>query len=782
MTTHYDHYSARLINSALIGKVQSYFIPNISLEIPASLGDNISLVATMQVNLQELGFGLSPEAIRLLSHLDKSTIVSTYKDIVSIARESVGAHRVFSPMYPNFPKQVIDASGLELFINALIHYSGDILGFRYMPAYSEEPREEMALEDSVAVSAEESAKLRVISIVGASAVAKLFVSMVSANTSKSSSDIAILSEMFKFLPSIGIDIIEVLASIQDIPQKETKAIVQGLIVADSSISPEDTCTLMCSMSNTVTDVLRFAVYLFSAKKDVSLSSAPRFASFKRGQRKLVLAMLNHVLSNTRMASAVEDAASRREVWVRLAEKLHVGDYATKFPKAVEFFNALKDVSAVIGSPLNGRVDKAIASSDLLKAINLLKIKPGVMARSLKKVLNRVTSGEEGSALVSAFAEVADQVSTPVLLQVHAQFKQDSVTSRTFLPKGLTSKVFVESDIVRKACRIEAPSKATIADKLPSTVLESLKSMTLPKAELPVEDNLLIRRQLAAVARATLVTRFSKLEPLGSVFVDSDLSEQFIPAGARSASKAFKTVARGSKTALPDNKPIVRVFIWWKDLANGQRVDIDTSFAFYDDNYQLVDKCTFTKLRTTGVTHSGDITSAPNGACEFIDIDKSKIPENFRYAVMVINSYTSQNYSEMEECFAGVMTRSAGQSGKIFDGRTVVNKFDLTADTAVVVPIAVDLKENKIIWMDASLNSNEGAWNMIESQSDRISYMLQGFNELVRPTLQDLFLMHAEARGTLVESIEDADTVFSMYQGVTPFDYEVISSEYMADPS
>ena len=38
-------------------------------------------------------------------------------------------------------------------------------------------------------------------------------------------------------------------------------------------------------------------------------------------------------------------------------------------------------------------------------------------------------------------------------------------------------------------------------------------------------------------------------------------------------------------------------------------------------------------------------------------------------------------------------------------------------------------------------------------------------ELNRPNLHDLFLMHAEARGVLV-SVDPADTVFSVHEGVT----------------
>jgi hypothetical protein len=50
--------------------------------------------------------------------------------------------------------------------------------------------------------------------------------------------------------------------------------------------------------------------------------------------------------------------------------------------------------------------------------------------------------------------------------------------------------------------------------------------------------------------------------------------------------------------------------------------------------------------------------------------------------------------------------------------------------------------------------------------------------LDRPNLYDLFLMHAEARGTPSPK-DEADAVFSVHEGVTPFDSDKILSEFLA---
>jgi hypothetical protein len=55
---------------------------------------------------------------------------------------------------------------------------------------------------------------------------------------------------------------------------------------------------------------------------------------------------------------------------------------------------------------------------------------------------------------------------------------------------------------------------------------------------------------------------------------------------------------------------------------------------------------------------------------------------------------------------------------------------------------------------------------------------KSITELVKPDLYSLFLIHADARGSLVEEEGDADTVFSLENGITPFDLETITSEYL----
>lgn len=823
-------FSNETLNSILVSKLRKFYVtPSKDGQSHETLGSNSAVVATLVANLESCGFGLEVPLIKELSHLDDQSLSSVYSTLLYEVRRLVGADKSYKPMYPNFPNQVMTASDAELFVNAIMHYTGDVFGFRVLPLYKKEPRNKLPLKDQIDLSTSEAVPFRTIGLATASDITALFSKIATANTSLSESDKDVLTNLFNYLSEQGKALS--LVSALKISQKETKAILASKVyveVGDVALvdevlinkSTKDTAALienariraMSTLLTTATDVLRYVALEYSMSADVSLAVKPRFTNLPRSARRVVLGLLDGIVSTSSMPAVLEEVCNRREVWVRLAEKLHIGDYAEKFPNATKFFNGIKDKKNV--APLMGRVDKGLAKGEFLAVVETLKTRPGVFARALNKVLATVATVEDAILVENAFKEVAKEVSTPVLLQARAALTAKS-ESTLYIPKGVLAKAYTKTTrvptkgpkVVRSApqrvieepnrelgYRLSAAARAKLEELRESARREieivdntssepesqpesTLEEITVTGATKPSFDVSSVKLELSDYMRQVLVARFSTLPALGNVYVDPTLTEQFVPAGARSASKAFKSVARGSKSAL-SNKDVFRAFIWWKDQ-DGNRVDIDSCVVFYDKDYQYVDHCSFTNLRGTGFTHSGDITSAPKGAAEFVDINKSELAPEIRYAVLVINSFTSQKYSELDECFAGVMERSTGQDGEIFDGRTVLTKFDLTSETRAVVPLALDIKENKMLWMDMALKSVD-LWSIVEKQSDRLGYLLQGFNEMCRPSLYDLFMMHAEGRGVVVDSKEAADSVFSMSEGVTPFHTEVIASEYLAD--
>ena len=95
--------------------------------------ENNQYIATILKNLENYGYTLDKELIKLLKYLDKEIIIDLYKKIISYIKIEGN----MTPMYPNFPKQVMEMDEIELYINAIIHYL--TLG-KYIPQTKKEER------------------------------------------------------------------------------------------------------------------------------------------------------------------------------------------------------------------------------------------------------------------------------------------------------------------------------------------------------------------------------------------------------------------------------------------------------------------------------------------------------------------------------------------------------------------------------------------------------------------------------------------------------------------
>jgi hypothetical protein len=176
-------------------------------------------------------------------------------------------------------------------------------------------------------------------------------------------------------------------------------------------------------------------------------------------------------------------------------------------------------------------------------------------------------------------------------------------------------------------------------------------------------------------------------------------------------------------------------------------------------------------------HSGDITSAPDGACEFIDLEMpSLIKSGGRYVVMTVNSYTHQAIKDLAECRAGMMLREKPDSGEVFEPSTILNAIDVTADSQAFIPMVIDVVERKMIWMDIVYKTNQYSYNNANSNGDIITLMGKAFTSIIKPDVYSLLYLHTVARGLIsVDSPDVADIVFGPEMA---YETEKIAAEYM----
>ena len=115
-----------------------------------------------------------------------------------------------------------------------------------------------------------------------------------------------------------------------------------------------------------------------------------------------------------------------------------------------------------------------------------------------------------------------------------------------------------------------------------------------------------------------------------------------------------------------------------------------------------------------MVHSGDITSAPEGAQEFIDIDLAAARERaatdgWRFIAPAILRYSGVTFDRLEEVAAGWMLRDAvSRTTATFDPATVANAFPLTGRRRAAVPFVLDLLTGQIVYVDVYLSGEPQA--------------------------------------------------------------------------
>ena len=650
---------------------------------------------------------LSEPLIEQIGLLSATELKYWLRDIIEVLRRRSGAHVHHRPFYPDFPEQVLTASEAELYLNAVMHY----LTLRRLPA-TEESRPPL-LEGNFMPWVIEPGSLPEFE--------SLLEPLVSSRTSLSEEEAA---DVMWFIREYKSDVFRLLPEV--VPFREIRAQVGGALILHVPGDARVDAFLEQNVE-TATDVLRLAIALNGG--DVSLATATtRFKAMKRSMRRRLLSLLDQI------PNATEDVMRQAERWKRLAEVLHPGDYADKYPRALAAITAARrnEAPASFGS----RVETLFAQRDIAELVSVLQSRPGEFARRLDATLRRATEPEP---VLDAFEAVAPQVSTPVLLQLLAQSRAPRpLPLRAFTPKGSFAKVYGIKD-----------------DR------ELLAPEVLARAARICED--------------ALVTRFATLPPLGRCYIDPQLREYRVPLAQRASSKSLRTLVRGSRLPMPDTR-FIRLFLWWK---NGRsRTDIDLSAAFFDANFVFRETVAYYNLRDYGGCHSGDIVDAPEGASEFIDLDLDVLVEKgIRYVVTSINSYTQQPYCDLPECFAGWMARTDTASGEIFEPRTVFDRIDIASDTQICLPFVMDLQELRVIWADLGLTSAP-RWNNVGNNLSGISLMLRALVHTPRPDLETLFDLHVRSRGERVASAQHAQAVFAPDQGITPFDTDLIRSQFL----
>lgn len=488
--------------------------------------------------------------------------------------------------------------------------------------------------------------------------------------------------------------------------------------------------------DTVTDVLRLACALSGG--DVTLQEPTRFRKLSRPVRRGLLAGLDAVVAAN--PAKLADVHAHREPFKRLGERLHPHEYP-RWPHAADVFAVARGEKEA--RSFDSRVEKLLDEFDVTGAVKLLKSAPGKLFRALDLLLRIAADQEERDAVVAAAGEVAPEVSGRVVLSVREHFhnrERETDEPRIFVNRR--GRAWVTPDA---------------------------------RPAIPAAD----RDRLIAALDAEMRRR---LPAPGRLLLDPDILDVALPLSGRATAAGFGVLPRGSLSQIDGE--LLRFFVYWKQTEH--RTDYDLSALLLHSDYSTDCWLSYTALTAVGGEHSGDVTEAPDGASEFINLSLDRVRSTF--IVPQVNIYAGESFEEVEESFFGFMLRDGEQKGRPFEPRTVRMKSELRGAGRVALPLVFQRGDDgrwRAKWLHLYLKGISEA-NRVEENQVSVSKVVRALVEREQLTMG--YLIDLMSRDTTTMDLWDGRPVPDepvMYiglerpEGLHP-DSQVITLENLRD--
>lgn len=381
--------------------VQNGFLamPNLTVDSSEKLTDvRTESVGTILSNMAYYGYVPSAIATTSLLNLSDAGLYEFWEQIQPALAYASGEDRNIGDfvVYKNFPKEVLDMSESQYWIQQIFMYWG-------LPSaiFAQEVEEREPLTDKL--------ELKVLDLVYPDTLEDIYARLKQVSvkwTDFQAAQAAYLTELFADLP-LNMDDFTFKANGVDLISDNIKAVIDGGRTVSFS---------------TATDVLRLAAALSGG--DVTLRVNTKFRKFSRPERRFLVSLLNG-------ASNLEaDFGIRPEPWKRLISNLHPAEF--RYERVTFAINALynKEIKTISSS-----IEDMFASKDPA-VLSVLQSQPGQFLRRLHQAYAAF-----GFAAVEAFTAITDDLTVAQLLKLDGYLK--TVNDRKVLmptPKGLWRKV------------------------------------------------------------------------------------------------------------------------------------------------------------------------------------------------------------------------------------------------------------------------------------------------------------------------------------------------------
>ena len=701
---------------------------------------SIEELATLIKKFEGYGYIFSKELAIDISKEERNVIIDKLKSVIKVI-EDFKSDKNYIVFYKNFPDEVINMSEIDLYINQILHY-----WYGYLPSNNEN-----IIKGEVEPS--KLVKARELNLVDDEMIEKLFIDLLSSNVTLSEQyldDVCVLTN--------NKSIKELEKYMEYIQMKETLTTVSNYILQKEGV--------LIGNFKTATDILR----LIAKISGVELNNKHiHFAYFSR----TVLSQLMNKLEN--LKNIMPDIKRYSKPWHTFfklyAKKINFNKYP-KVRKAVDML--FGDIFYMTErGKINEQINRlsTMSEEDLDNLVKEFTIFYGDYIREILSLLNKAKDNQYEKLLLG-LENCVTKVNTRILFQLYDRIINLKAKDKT-IPRLVNSK--------GKWRRLK--ESISLSDELLNRVLQI------------VEDG--------------IKTQLKEKETLGKVFIDEDYKNIMLTTSEKDSNVSLRPMTRGSRIKFNPNAEVLRFFVAWKNLDEKtlkelntayskldektlkeltpmySRVDVDLSALTFNENLEFNDVVAYYNQKKSGFAFSGDITNAPEGALEYIDVfdlERLKKKGN-RYILMQIRSYNGYTFEEINSVYAGVMelTSIEAKEKKNMYSTAITEGFQIVSSERTTNTILVDLKKFEYIWLDMNMDSYKLDIFQNALNYEEIPYlndMLRYFSRKQYITMYDLLKLNADVRGVLTKDKKEADVIFKKVDNKNNLALADILSNYL----
>ena len=701
---------------------------------------SIEELATLIKKFEGYGYIFSKELAIDISKEERNVIIDKLKSVIKVI-EDFKSDKNYIVFYKNFPDEVINMSEVDLYINQILHY-----WIGYLPSNNENIIKE-DIEPSKLVKARE------LNLIDDEMIEKLFIDLLSSNVTLSEQyldDVCVLANTKS--------IKELENYMEYIQMKETLTTVSSYILKKEGV--------LIGNFKTATDILRLIAKISG---DELNNKHIHFAYFSRTE----LSQLMTKLEN--LQNPMPDIKRYSKPWHTFfklyAKKINFNKYP-KVRKAVDML--FGDIFYMTErGKINEQINRlsTMSEEDLDNLVKEFTIFYGDYIREILSLLNKAKDNQYEKLLLG-LENCVTKVNTRILFQLYDRIINLKAKDKT-IPRLVNSK--------GKWRRLK--ESISLSDELLNRVLQI------------VEDG--------------IKTQLKEKETLGKVFIDEDYKNIMLTTSEKDSNVSLRPMTRGSRIKFNPNAEVLRFFVAWKNLDEKtlkelntayskldektlkeltpmySRVDVDLSALTFNENLEFNDVVAYYNQKKSGFAFSGDITNAPEGALEYIDVldlERLKKKGN-RYILMQIRSYNGYTFEEINSVYAGVMelTSIEAKEKKNMYSTAITEGFQIVSSERTTNTILVDLKKFEYIWLDMNMDSYKLDIFQNALNYEEIPYlndMLRYFSRKQYITMYDLLKLNADVRGVLTKDKKEADVIFKKVDNKNNLALADILSNYL----